>query len=123
MEAVKSDALERVKMLLGINGSEQDSLLLFLVDDTVNMILGYCRLEILPRQLESLVPVIAADMYRAKGYGQEGAPEVVKSISEGERSISYADVNPDGDFIKNYYDRLKPFVSRKGRVPSEIQSV
>ncbi len=116
----REEALERLRMLLGIEDNERDGLLFFLIDDTVDMILGYCRIEILPRQLESLVPVIAADSYRAKGYGQTDAPEVVKSISEGERSISYAETNPDGDFLFSYYDRLKPFICRKGRVPSEV---
>ena len=115
-----AEALNTVKMLLGIEDNEQDSLLSFLIDDTVNMILGYCRIEILPRQLESLVPVIVADAYRAKGYGQETAPEVIKSVSEGDRSVSYADKNPNNDFFKNYYDRLNPFRSRRGRVPSEL---
>ncbi len=122
MEQEKLDeALERLKMLLGINESEQDSLLSFLIEDTVDMILGYCRIEVLPRQLESLIPMIAADMYRAKGYGQIGAPEVVKSISEGERSVSYAETNPNGNFLSSYYDRLRPFIRRKGRVPSDVR--
>ncbi len=119
MEEFKTEALSTVKMLLGIEGNEQDSLLSFLIDDCVNLILGYCRIEILPRQLESLVPTIAADAYRAKGYGQETAPEIVKSLSEGDRSISYAETNPANDFFISYYDRLKPYVNRKGRVPSD----
>lgn len=120
MENFKDEALNTVKMLLGIEDNEQDCLLSFLIEDCVNLILGYCRIEILPRQLESLVPTIAADAYRAKGYGQETAPEVVKSISEGDRSISYSDTNPNNDFFKNYYDRLNPFRNRKGRVPSDV---
>lgn len=115
-----NEALTRLKMLLGINGSEQDSLLSFLIEDTIDMILGYCRIEILPRQLESLLPMIAADAYRAKGYGQTDAPEVVKSISEGQRSVSYAETNPDGNFLSSYYDRLRPFINRRGYVPSEL---
>ena len=83
-----NEALGTLKMLLGIKDDEQNSLLSFLIEDTVNMILGYCRIEVLPRQLESLVPTIAADAYRAKGYGQTAAPEVVKSISEGDSSVS-----------------------------------
>lgn len=118
-----NNALGTLKMLLGIKDNEQDSLLSFLIDDTVNMILGYCRIDILPRPLESLVPVIAADAYRAKGYGQAESPEVVKSISEGERSVSYAETNPDNNFFANYYDRLAQFRNRKGRVPSEIRTV
>lgn len=124
MEETKlNEARERLKLLLGIKDSDSDELLSFLIEDTVNMILGYCRIDILPRQLESLVPTIAADAYRAKGYGKTAAPEVVKSVSEGDRSVSYAETNPDNDFLSNYYNRLNPFRSRKGRVPSDVQSV
>lgn len=114
-------------MLLGITDESKDELLSFLIDDTVNLILGYCRICFLPRPLESLVPVIAADMYRAKGYGGESAPEIVKSISEGQRSVSFDSKTPDSDFLANYYDRLKPFVNRRGgsavsRIIMDIQS-
>ena len=90
-------------MLLGIKDDEQDSLLSFLIDDTVNMIMAYCHIDVLPRQLESLVPKIAADMYRAKGYGGSKSPEVVKSISEGERSVTYTETDNDKIF-SNYYE-------------------
>lgn len=122
MEKEKLDeALTRLKMLLGIKDNEQDGLLSFLIGDTVDMILGYCRIEILPRQLESLVPAIAADAYRVKGYGETSSPEIIKSISEGERSVSYAETNPDNDFLQNYYERLNPFRNRRGRVPSDVE--
>ena len=121
MEQTKLEELSAaLKMLLGIEDDEQSSLLSFLISDTVNLILGYCRIDILPRQLESLVPVIAADMYRAKGYGKTETPRIVKAISEGDRSVSYEQTSADNDFFKNYYDRLNPFRNRKGRVPSEI---
>ena len=61
------EQLGTLKMLLGIKDDEQDSLLSFLIEDTVNMIMAYCHIDILPRQLESLVPKISADMYRVKG--------------------------------------------------------
>ncbi len=116
------EAMETLEILLGIKDDEQNSLLSFLLDDCVNMILGYCRLEELPRQLESLVPVIAADMYRAKDYGQQDAPQTVKSISEGQRSVSYESVVSDTDeLLKDYRGRLKPYVNRRGRVPSELR--
>ena len=122
MEAVKSEALDRLKMLLGIKDNEQDSLLSFLIDDTVNLILGYCRISILPRQLESIVPVIAADMYRRKGYGKSEAPQVIKSVTQDKRSVSFkdsADTDTD-EFLKEYEARLKPFRNRRGRIPSEL---
>lgn len=124
METTKlEEVLPKLKMLLGIEGEKQDELLKFLLDDTHDMILGYCRIDFLPRQLESLLPVIAADNYRAHGYGSETAPEVVKSISEGERSVSFAETTPSGDILANYYKRLDPFKNRKGRVPSEVKPI
>ncbi|MBQ8301508.1 MAG: phage head-tail connector protein [Clostridia bacterium] len=123
IQTIKDNALVRLKTLLGIKDDEQNSLLSFLIDDTIDMILGYCRIDVLPRQLESLVPIISADMYRAKGYGQLEAPEIVKSISQGDRSVSYADTNPDNDFLSSYYERLNPFRCRRGRVPSEVESI
>lgn len=118
--AAGNETLDALKLLLGIKDNEQDSLLSFLIDDVTNLIMGYCRIEIIPRQLESLIPTIAADAYRAKGYGSAAAPEVIKSISEGNRSVSYAETNPSNDFFKNYHDRLKPFINRRGRVPSDV---
>ncbi len=109
-------------MLLGIEDNEQDSLLSFLIDDCINLILGYCRIEIIPRQLESLVPVIAADMYRLKRYGKAEAPQVIKSITQDRRSVSFKD-SSDSDtdeFLKEYEARLKPFRNRRGRMPSEL---
>ncbi len=106
-------------MLLGIKDDEQDGLLSFLINDTINMIMSYCHIEVLPRQLESLVPKIAADMYRIKGYGDSKSPEVVKSRSEGERSVTYAE-NDNDEIFSNYYKRLDPFRKRKGRVPSDV---
>lgn len=51
------EQLGTLKMLLGIKDDEQDSLLSFLIEDTVNMIMAYCHIDVLPRQLESLVPI------------------------------------------------------------------
>lgn len=107
-------------MLLGITDSVQDGLLSFLLEDAENLILGYCKIKAIPTQLESLVPVIAADMYRAKGYGREASPEDVKSISEGERSVSYDSKRPSENFLASYRSRLAPFKNRKGRVPSDL---
>lgn len=114
------DAARTLKTLLGIKDGEQDGLLSFLIDDTVNMILGYCRIDEMPEKLMSLVPIIAADMYRAKGYGSGESPSIVKSVSEGERSVSFTDSSPGNDFFKNYYERLRPFINRRGRVPSDL---
>lgn len=116
------EALSTLKMLLGIEDSEQDSLLSFLIGDAENLILGHCQIDFIPRQLESLVPKIAADMYRAKGYGSAEAPQIVKSVSQDKRTVSFSENNTSTeDFLKSYIQRLKPFVRKRGRVPSDIR--
>ena len=62
-------------MLLGIKDDEQDSLLSFLIEDTVNMIMAYCHIDVLPRQLESLVPKIAAICTGRKATGTVKVPK------------------------------------------------
>lgn len=113
--------LATVKMLLGITDGTKDGVLMYLLGDAENLVLGHCRIDILPRQLESIIPAIAADLYRANGYGAEESPSDVKSVSEGQRSVSFDVSRPSHETIlKNYYKRIRPFVSRKGRVPSEL---
>lgn len=116
-----TDNLTTLKRLLGIEDNKQDDLLSFLLADTENMVKGYCRIETVPAKLESLIPVIAADMYRTKGYGREQAPLIITAETEGSRSRSYArTADNSSDALMGYADRLAPFKSRKGRLPSEL---
>lgn len=113
--------METLKMLLGIKDNEQDGLLSFLLADTENLIKSYCRIEFIPTKLESVIPVIAADMYRLKGYGAQNAPTQLTSETEGSRSRSYANISVDTTTVLlGYEKRLEPFINRKGRVPSEL---
>lgn len=112
--------LENVKMLLGIKDDSKDTLLSFLIDDCISLILAYCRIEFLPQQLKSLVPMIVADMYRAKGYGAEEAPQTIKSVTEGSRSETYDTNTPNEDILASYSKRLEPYRNIKGRVPSDV---
>lgn len=78
-------------MLLGIKDDEQDSLLSFLIEDTVNMIMAYCHIDVLPRQLESLVPISTHTL-------------------RGERDSTYCicEVTPpqqSGHFTKNHFKK------------------
>ena len=99
----KSDILSDTKKLLGISDNSADELLGFIIEDTVNLVLSYCRLTILPYQLYGLIPQIAASVYRTQKSGG------VSSITEGDRRIEYG--------AEAYYARLVPF---KAKLPSEI---
>lgn len=112
--------MEKLKMLLGITDSEQDSLLQFLLDEVRDMICGYCRIDEVPTKLESLIPVIAADLYRCKGYGETEAPQAVSSLTQDKKTVSFQKNETESDLLSNYYRRLRPFINRRGRVPSEV---
>ena len=120
----KAEAIGTLKLLLGIEDDSKDTLLSFLIDDAEALILGYCRICFLPRQLEGLLPMIAADVYRAKGYGSEAAPNTVKSISEGQRSVSFETTRQtDIGILEKFHSRLKPYINRRGKVPSDVGKI
>lgn len=111
------DSLSTAKMLLGIKDNEQDDLLSFLIDDMENLINSYCHTAEVPTKLQSLVPQMAAEMYRRKGYGQTAAPQVIKSVTEDKRSVSFetSSASTDTDeFLKEYESRLRPYRCKRG---------
>lgn len=117
----QEEAVAKTKLLLGIQDESKDGILEFIYTDCVNLILGYCRIETLPEKLESLVPAMMAKSYRINGYGAE-THKVVASITQGSRSETYEASNAnDTNLLNDYIARLKPFVNRRGRVPSDIE--
>lgn len=112
MGDTKTEILEAVKVLLRLNDSENDELILLLIDEVTDAVLSYCHLEVLPRQLAGFIPTLAADRFNFMYNGG------VKSVTEGERRVEYIDGNYD--FLAKYEMRLRPFVSRKAFLPSDI---
>ena len=111
------EILKDAKMLAGISSAQADGneaadvKLTFYINDIIEAIIAYCRIEFLPQQLYGLVAQIAAKMY-----GEDGSN--VKSLTEGERRVEFELSAPS--VISGYYDRLKPFMNIAGRVPSEV---
>ena len=120
MDGIRLDGcLVRTKLLLGIAGTESDELLKLIIADAEDMILGYCRISVLPRPLESHVPVIAADVFRETGAGKSEAPSDISQITEGARSVAYSVVRTDeGGVFERYRRRLMPY--RRARTPSDV---
>lgn len=116
------ERLAKAKMLLGVTDDSKDRILEYLIEDNINLVLGYCRICELPEALESLIPVMTADKYRISGYGSEDGDKVLKSLTQGSKSESYgssADMF-SSHFLNDYKLRLAPFINRKGRVPSDF---
>ena len=118
-ETKLEEYLVRTKLLLGLTDSAADELLKLIIEDAVNLILGYCRIKFLPRPLESLVPVLAADIYRETAAGKSEVPSDVAQVTQGNRSVSYAVMRADaGGVFVRYEQRLRPY--RRARVPSDV---
>lgn len=106
--------MEQLKLLLGITDSDQDKLLQFIFDEAVCEILSYCRLQSLPEQLAGTAARLAADIWNS-----EYKKGKIKTISEGERSITY-DI-PSPHINSGLRSILNPFINRKGRVPDDLE--
>ena len=120
MDETKSEEyLTRTNLLLGLTDGAADEILTLLIEDAVNLILGFCRIKFLPRPLESLVPMIAADMYRETAAGKSDVRSDVTQVTQGNRSESYAVTRSDaGGVFSRYEKRLMPY--RRARVPSDV---
>ena len=116
------DIMPTVKALLGITDSEHDTVLEMYIEDTITAVLAYCRIDVLPYQLQGLIAQMAAGTYRISGYGSSELPQDVTSISEGDRSLSFkarGSTSMSG-IMEDYRSRLEPWVNRRGRVPSDV---
>lgn len=111
-EDYKSEILSDAKMLLNITDDSADEIISFIIEDTVSMVLAYCRLQVLPYQLHGLIARIAVSVYQTCS-----SPDNISALAEGDRKIEYRTVS---EAISGYYQRLQPFVNRRGRVPSEV---
>lgn len=81
--------LDKLKLLLGISGEEQDVVLTFVLDAVTDLVLSYCNLDEIPPRLESVVVRMAADQVRSEGYGQAAAPQTAQSVTRGDVTVSY----------------------------------
>lgn len=111
--------LERLKKLLGIADDSKDEVLQFTIDNVMDMVLNYCNITEAPEKLENIILSMCVDKYRAESLGSETSQGAVKSISEGDVSVSYGSAysvsdNPGMEFLKGYKAQLDRF-RRLGR--------
>lgn len=107
----KNQKVELLKKLLGIDDDSMDMILTFVLDKVSDMICNYCRIVSVPPKLENVMLNMCVDMYRAECLGQEKAEGPVKSITEGDVSISFGSatsITEDGGmaFLRNYTAQL-----------------
>lgn len=116
-ESEREQMLSAVKLILGIEDNKKDKLLAFIAEDTVNLVLAYCRIEILPIQLHGAVAQMCAGAY--KRISKENID--ITAIAQGDRKLEF--FVPAEDMLSDFRERLKPFVNRRGRLPSEVKLI
>ena len=111
------EILENSKMLLGIDCDDFNEILLFLIRDTIEAVIAYCKIAIVPNQLYGLIAQIVAEIYRTRGYGRSDVSRGIKSITEGDRKVEF---ESDVSCFERYVSRLEPFVNKSARLPSDL---
>lgn len=87
----KDDQLAKVKALLGITGTDQDGLLLFVIETVEDMVLSYTNQDTLPAPLERPLIVMCVSYYKAAGLGStQAAAGPVASVKRGDVQTSFA---------------------------------
>lgn len=75
------------------------------------MVCNYCNIKQVPKGLENVMLNMAVDLYRAESLGQEQAEGNVKSITEGDVTVSFASASSASEnlgmtFLKDYTIQL-----------------
>ncbi len=122
------EILENAKMLLGISTPEgadenesdkTDAVLTFLITDTIDAVMKYCRIEVLPRQLYGLIAQIVCELYRSRGYGDSESGAAVKSVTEGDRRVEFEGTS---EVFSEFASRLEPYIDKSARLPSQLEA-
>ena len=107
--------LKKFLLILGKSnptGGETE-ILQFVLDLAADKVKNYCHIETVPKGLENTVVRIAADLWRAEGYGSEDRPREVTSVKRGDVSTSFAFVSASetvqSDFLSKYRPELNSF--------------
>ncbi len=108
------EKLQKLKLLLGLENDEKDNILLFVLDKIQDMVCNYCNIKQVPKGLENVMLNMAVDLYRAESLGQEQAEGNVKSITEGDVTVSFASAsaiseNSGMQFLKDYTAQLNRY--------------
>ena len=96
------ERIEKLKMLLGIEGTDDDERLTFILESTEQKILNYCNLDELPTELENVLVEMAARFYNSP----DG---IATSIKVGDTSVNYSTVKDEQNIIHDYKAQLHRF--------------
>lgn len=105
--------LQRLKELLGIpeEDDSQNTALLFIMENTEDIMLNYCNLEELPEKLVTTAYRMAIDLYRYERPGECEGQVMVSSVTEGDTATSFQSMDEvlKESVLKAYRTQLNRF--------------
>ncbi len=107
--------LERLKLLLGIEGEETDALLSFSLDSAKETILNYCNIEEVPEGLTMTWIRMAADFYQNELPGAADS-DGVSSISLGDTTVAFGNKTKTEQYLGSILKDYKAQLNRYRRV-------
>lgn len=102
--------LEKVKAIC--NEEDLTSALEYSVDNAISIAKNYCSIDDIPEGLENTVIDMAIDIFKSGQYSDNEETGRLKSITEGDVSMSFGDTLFEEyglSGIKNYEKRMMPF--------------
>lgn len=86
--------MAKVKKLLGLTWTDQDDLLLVVIQTVENTVLSYINQDVLPAPLENALIVMCVSYYKAAGLGTtQAAVGPVASVKRGDVQTSFANAS------------------------------
>lgn len=86
--------MAKVKKLLGPTWTDQDDLLLVVIQTVENAVLSYINQDVLPTPLENALIVMCVSYYKAAGLGTtQAAVGPVASVKRGDVQTSFANAS------------------------------
>lgn len=104
-------SIEKLKLLLGITGTDQDAILQFIIDNVTETIFNYCNVDLMPVGLINTAYRMAIDLYRNENIGNEAAGKgLVSNETAGKVSIGYQENTAfTQSMLKNYQVQLSRY--------------
>ncbi len=88
----------RLRALIAAPDTVSDETLQFVLDSVAEIICNYCHLSEVPDGLTMTAYRMAADIYRAEGYGEGMSSGAVQSVKTGDTTVAYRDAHSGQDY-------------------------
>ena len=100
--------LAKLKKVLGLQGTDKDDALEFVMEDVEESIRNYCNVKEVPAGLYRM----AMDLYRNENVGKEDEALMVTSLTEGDTATGFskqASTEYTQSVLKNYESQLRRY--------------